>query len=178
MSLSKEEIIKIECLTMDLLRDAYRDSEIFPPIDLDKIIQHSGLSVKAGHFPDRNIAGAYNRKDGLILIEKNDPSFRQVFTVAHELGHYYLHADKPDEIFFRSDLDNLDDTQKKQEQEANWFAASLLMPKELFIHFWKILKNVNRLDFSINDLASRFEVSSTACYYRLKNLGIISYENS
>jgi len=166
MALSKEEVLKIESLTMDLLRDAYRETEIIPPIDLDKVIQHSGLVIKAADFENPDIAGAYDRTSALILIKKSDPYFRQVFTVAHELGHYYLHKEKPDEIFYRGDFENLDGGQKKQEQEANWFASSLLMPQEIFIKFWSILKN-------INELASSFGVSSVACYYRLKNLGII-----
>ena len=56
--------------------------------------------------------------------------------------------------------------EKDQEQEANWFAASLLMPKNIFIRFWTIIKD-------IDELASRFEVSNQAAYYRLKNLGMI-----
>ncbi len=174
MSLTRERILEIECFTMDLLKDVYRDTEIIPPIDLEKVIQRSGLALKAGNFPQGyNIAGFYDKNRSEIVVEKDDPLFRQVFTVAHELGHYYLHKDKPEEIFYRSDMDNLNAEQKNQEQEANWFAASLLMPKETFLKFWNVLKNINASTFSINELARRFEVSSGACYFRLKNLGMI-----
>lgn len=165
MSLSKERILTIESLTMDLLREAYGSEDVIPPIDLNKIAETAGLQIMAGELDNSNVAGSYDRKNRVIVVKKNDPLFRKVFTVAHELGHYYLHADKPSEIFYRQDLDFLEARDEK-DQEANWFAASLLMPKTTFIRFWMIVRN-------IDDLAMRFGVSSTACYYRLKNLGMI-----
>ena len=46
MSLSKERILAIESLTMDLLREAYGENEdIIPPIDLNKIIEKAGLNI-------------------------------------------------------------------------------------------------------------------------------------
>jgi Zn-dependent peptidase ImmA (M78 family) len=167
MSLSKERVMTIENLTMDLLREAYGSGDIIPPIDLDKITAHNGLKIMSGDFKDPNISGTYDRTVRTIFVKKSDPLFRKVFTVAHELGHYHLHADKPHEIFYRQDLDHLvESDEKDQEQEANWFAASLLMPKNVFIRFWTIIKD-------IDELASRFGVSNQAAYYRLKNLGMI-----
>lgn len=168
MSLSKERILTIESLTMDLLREAYGENEdIIPPIDLNKIVEKAGLHIMTGEVDNPNIAGSYDRKERLIIVKKSDPLFRKVFTIAHELGHYYLHTNKPSEIFYRQDLDCLvDSDEKAQEQEANWFAASLLMPKTVFTRFWMLIRDMD-------DLAQRFGVSSTACYYRLKNLGMI-----
>jgi Zn-dependent peptidase ImmA (M78 family) len=167
MALSKERILTIESLTMDLLREAYTGEDIIPPINLNKIVERAGLNLMTGEVDNPNIAGFYDRKERLIVVKKSDPLFRKVFTIAHELGHYYLHANKPSEIFYRQDLDCLvDGDEKLQEQEANWFAASLLMPKNVFIRFWMLIRDMD-------ELAQRFGVSSTACYYRLKNLGMI-----
>ena len=168
MSLSKERILAIESVTMDLLREAYGVSEdVIPPINLNKIIEKAGLTLMAGEGGHPSIAGSYDRTERLIIVKKSDPWFRKVFTIAHELGHYYLHTHKSSEIFYRQDLDSLvDGDEKDQEQEANWFAASLLMPKTILIRFWMLIRD-------IDELAQRFGVSSTACYYRLKNLGMI-----
>lgn len=168
MSLSKERILTIESLTMDLLREVYGGNEdIIPPVDLNKIIEKAGLTLMAGEGDNPNIAGSYDRTERMIIVKKSDPWFRKVFTIAHELGHYYLHTNKPSEIFYRQDLDFLvDNDERDQEQEANWFAASLLMPKMVFSRFWMLIRD-------IDELAQRFGVSSTACYYRLKNLGMI-----
>ena len=168
MSLSKERIMTIENLTMDQPREAYGSEEITPPIDLDKITAtaHNGLKIMGGDFKDLNISDTYDRTVRTIFVKKSDPLFRKVFTVAHELGHHHLHANKPRKIFYRQDLDQLAESDEKdQEQEANWFAASLLIPKNVFIRFW-IIKD-------IDELASRFGVSNQAAYYRPKNLSMI-----
>jgi Zn-dependent peptidase ImmA (M78 family) len=164
VSLSKETILKIECLTSDLTQEAYGDGmEIIPPINLDKIVKYSRLTLKIGKFDDPDIIGMYDRKQGAILLLEGDSFHRQAFTTAHELGHYYLHKDKPNDIFYRKDFYLLDDSDKSQEREANWFAASLLMPRELFAITYQKVGNIDLL-------AKRFNVSSTAVYFRVKNL--------
>jgi Zn-dependent peptidase ImmA (M78 family) len=164
MSLTRETILKIESLTTDLVQEAYGDSEpVTPPVNLHKVIQQSGLAVKVGIFDDPDIIGMYDRKQSAILLLDGDSFARQLFTAAHELGHYHLHKDKPNEIFYRKDFYLLDDSDKSQEQEANWFAASLLMPRELFAIVYKKLRNIEQL-------AKLFNVSATAVYYRIKNL--------
>lgn len=64
-----------------------------------------------------------------ILINENISKERKLFTLAHELGHHFLHKGK------KLRLDTLDysnsDKDTKEESEANYFAASLLVPKEL-----------------------------------------------
>src|ERR1017187_5971869 len=58
-----------------------------------------------------------------IFINANVGDKRKVFTLAHELGHHFLHSGK------RLRIDDLDYSQNaqetKDETEANYFAASL-----------------------------------------------------
>lgn len=162
--LSKEKIEYIETMTQDLISDCYSGQEIMPPIDLDKIIKTSGLTVKFGNFLNQSIDGAFDRKQKIIFLSESAPYNRKVFTAAHELGHFYLHKNVPTEIFYRSDL--FGDLQKSEEQEANWFASCLLMPRYLVKRFWLLSNNVD-------DIARRFSVSSSAAYFRLKNLELI-----
>ena len=166
LTLSKDQMEKIECQTWDLLLEVYKETQVIPPIDINKVIEHSGLSLRVGSFKDPTTEGAYDQKRKIIYVERNAPYERQVFTVAHELGHFYLHQSKPIEVFYRKDLPGFDEDDSTEEQEANWFAASLLMPRNL-------LKVISNLTNDTTEISRRFSVSSSAAYYRLKNLGYL-----
>lgn len=168
--LTSEKIEEIELLCRDIISDAYCSDPVIPPVNLSKIIQQVGISVKLGNFDEINIDGAYERSSKTIFISKDAPYVRQAFTAAHELGHYFLHTNKDVEIFYRNaflDSENIVDPKiKQEEQEANCFAASLLMPRSLIMRFWPALK-------SVEAIAYRFNVSSIAAFWRLRNLGLV-----
>lgn len=113
-------------------------------------------------------SGQFDFENGRPVIRYTsvEPSVRQRFTIAHELGHYVLGH----EGLFRDPSKNFSATNyDSKEVAANKFAAELLMPKE----------EVNRLikDDKITDLsklAQRFNVSEVAMKFRLQNLGWIS----
>lgn len=73
-----------------------------------------------------------------IVINGNEPIYRQRFTIAHELGHIILHwkwlpgkklDPKLAEITYRSER-GYSPFEKKREIQANEFAAELLLPLE------------------------------------------------
>ena len=111
-----------------------------------------------------------------IIINKNKPKTRQNFTIAHELGHYFLHKEiiKSEEVLVDGDnsLDNnilfrLDAAETSMvETEANNFAAALIMPESLVRKAWEDLAD-------IEEMASVFKVSPSAMSIRLEKLGII-----
>lgn len=166
MSLTSSRIMEIENLTADLI------DEIAPPklplaqalpIHLDQIVDKYGLKLKQAKFADPSLVGAYDKKTKTILISESAAYPRKIFTIAHEFGHFLLHEKKAREFFFRQDQDTLAEGQKKsEEQEANWFAASLLMPRK-YLHR---LYQMNDLD----TLAKIFGVSRSAMTWRLTNL--------
>jgi len=93
------------------------------------------------------------------------------FTLAHELGHYFIDAHR---IGLQSG--NLSPhpstTNKKQfnsiEREADYFASCLLMPEARFHH------DIFRKKFSyklIEELAKEYMVSITACAFRFAQIG-------
>lgn len=93
---------------------------------------------------------------------------RDRFTIAHELGHFFLHypivrAQMRTSDIFRATrfVDENDLEQQLAEKEANWFAAELLMPRDRFIKCHE--KNPE-------SLASEFRVSSQAISIRKKAL--------
>lgn len=102
----------------------------------------------------------------MIYVEETAPYVRKAFTVAHELGHYRLHHDLPREVFYRMNLSDTDDKDGYLEQEANWFAASLLMPEAFVRQIWVVTRD-------LPEVARRCAVSAVATRYRLKNLGCI-----
>ena len=164
MALTKERIHEIELLALDVLRDAYATEVLIPPVDLFKIAISNDLEIFEGEFKDTRVEGAFNREKKAIYLESRSPYTRKSFTLAHELGHYFLHADKMQETFYRLNL--MDTSADTQEQEANRFAAAILMPKEIFIKFWHLFMDEE-------EVARRFSVSNQAAYFRAKNLGLI-----
>jgi hypothetical protein len=95
-----------------------------------------------------------------ILVNSADPRIRKRFTVAHELGHFLRHRNRisnrlVDDRMYRSRLDHT------REAEANRLAADLLMPRRLIGQFRR--SGV----VSVEELASRFEVSVDAMEIRL-----------
>ena len=89
------------------------------------------------------------------------------FVLAHELGHMLLHPGK--EASFQDDYSTLEAYKKgPQEVEANDFAASLLMPEDLF------KKACFKNKFSptlIATLAEKFNTTLTATAYRFVTHG-------
>lgn len=94
-----------------------------------------------------------------------------------ELGHYEMHkelnelfVDKDFKVLYR-DANSSTGNQIK-EQEANAFAAALLMPEEFVRQ--KIEESLFDLsdEESVKKLARAFNVSISAMTYRISNIGI------
>lgn len=155
---------EIELKTRDLITDILGDPDkIEPPINLGEILQNFNLSLSIASFKLPNVSGAYDNSQQTIFIAKTDSPKRQLFTVAHELGHLILNHDRPTDIFYRHQALEFNNQDLTEEKEANFFAAALLMPKELVEKFWQHHSDIELL-------AAFFGVSRTAAFWRLKNL--------
>lgn len=75
---------------------------------------------------------------------------RDRFTIAHELGHYFLHADAG-----KTALKIKREVSNRTEWEANWFAAGFLLPRAEFKRYWK------KCGGSIARMSARFRVSDS-----------------
>ena len=111
--------------------------------------------------------------DVTILVNQSDPPFRKRFTIAHELGHIYLHLQSDGE-FVDTQVDLFRDTgetadnlspERAMEVQANQFAAGLLMPSELVRSQFQTCSRVD-------ELARIFNVSEEAMGIRLSRLGL------
>jgi Zn-dependent peptidase ImmA (M78 family) len=165
--LTPTEIKWIEKKALDVLVDTYGSADrITTPIDVNRIATKFGITLQTGNITKPDVSAIYLKKEKRIITQKADPLTRQTFSIAHELGHFVLHEDKEEEVFYRIDAMNLDSAQKKEEQEANVFAASLLMPEFIVKRLWAQFP-----DGLI--IADTFKVSNVGAYFRLKNLQLV-----
>lgn len=143
--------------------------------DIFKLVKTLNIELIKKEF-DNDISGLLAIGNNKVIISYNqieDPK-RSRFTVAHELGHFFLHSnDQPffvnklPKVMYRNNASSTGEVLK--EREANAFAAAILMPMEL------ISKEIDNCHFEgeavIKNLAKTFKVSEQAMTFRLSNLG-------
>ena len=138
-----------------------------PPIPVIEIAESNGVDVVFTGFGEHNdtVAGLCDFAAAKLYVNKDDIAERQYFTIAHELGHWILHrnvfVENPD---LYPVLPRFQRTARHDpmEQEANCFAANLLVPERL-------LTPVKSAPPS--RLASIFQVSKTMMEFRASNVG-------
>lgn len=100
---------------------------------------------------------------------------REIFSVAHEIGHQKLHLSEMGRTIIRDD----DFTDRDEsEVEANYFAACLLMPVEKVEKFIRLELNEKEIakwnGLDIARIQTAFNVSYDMALFRLKALGVLS----
>jgi Zn-dependent peptidase ImmA (M78 family) len=138
------------------------------PIPVEEIA--SKYQIKISRAPNNDFSGMLIRKDDRALIGINDKEspVRQRFTIAHELGHFFLHSNKDTFIDYR---DNKKDVMRTpREKQANMFAAALLMPRYLLLQDFRSLAKEGFSEDELYTLAKRYDVSEEAMRFRLMNL--------
>jgi Zn-dependent peptidase ImmA (M78 family) len=155
-----------------------------PPINVVEIAKQLNIKIREDELGD--ISGLIYREGNQVTIGINsgDPSVRQRFTIAHELGHFFLHSENQlfvDKVFAVKLRDHVSsEAIDKEEIEANAFAAEMLMPSKLVRSDFQ-LSNSSILDYErgevldeiIKELATNYKVSKQAMTIRLINLGVI-----
>ena len=138
-----------------------------PPVDIDRIAKLLDFKIVSFDFPDS--VSAVIRIEGsskVIGVNKKHALVRQKFSIAHELGHYLSGHENfsHEKTMFVDPEKKYLDPQYIQEQEADEFAAELLMPED----FLKNDVTVEKL--KIADLAKKYNVSEQAMTIQLINL--------
>ena len=150
----------------------------YPENNLLEIANQLGAKVEDATLPDFNgkkVKGYIKwfteaEKDAnpgysaRILLNTNQSATVKNFTLAHEIGHFLLHQG---EESYRIDLQDYshEGDPHNQETEANFFAGTLLMPKDKFFIALRESKNLDQV-------AKAFGVSKPAVEARLKWLGL------
>lgn len=115
--------------------------------------------------PKDSVGGSISvnsRDDFTIYLSKATSHKRDVFTIAHELGHYFLHSRLGQVPINARRSEDIDEVEK----EANSFAAAFLMPEK------ELRKLFIEKEGNISALADAFKVSLTAMNWRCINLGL------
>ena len=161
-----------------LVDEQYTKAGSEMPVPVVSVAKNLGIVISEIDMPTLEVGGS-KKPSGIltqvsdiwtILLNKEDAHTRKRFTIAHEIGHFLLH--KTDtlfivdsfvsgETFYRTEASDLD-----MEKEANFFAASLLMPETKVRELFATFQNPS-------ELANQFGVSEVSMTFRLKNLGLI-----
>lgn len=146
---SRYEVLREDCTPLDVFIFLEVDLEI-DPIPFDDL--NAKYRVEAAITA--NFSGIYLDAEQYLLMERG-PEWklnRLRFTVAHELAHYFLHRDLPQQAPFSSLPDfarwteNYGGRKYTIEQEANEFAGRLLVPEtRLLVLFEEFAAEAERL---------------------------------
>jgi Zn-dependent peptidase ImmA (M78 family) len=154
------------------------------PIQIEKLTKDLGITIQKEMADDELSGFLYrNREHNFTVIGVNagHAETRQRFTIAHEIGHFFLH--ELDEIHidrekvgvqvWRRNEESRQGT-NSQEVEANLFAAELLMPSRFISRDLESIRVTDCSDEKIVEhLAELYQVSEQAMTIRLTNLGYL-----
>lgn len=166
-SSDKADFRKAESEALTLLNE-FGYSE--PPINPVDIAKWLGVKVWFVTFNGdyESVSGFYDVDETAIYVNKDEYPHRQTFTVAHELGHHIMHKEwaKSSDykmLFRETNIDATRTREKKkkppQEQEADAFAANLLVPRFMLNEYKGLLGE--------KELSKLFVVSSQVIGFRL-----------
>jgi IrrE N-terminal-like domain len=171
-----------------LLAKAGLDELAAPPIDVEHLAEEVEELDVQEHSDLTSVRGAPSLPAGTVLsgllipaerrmwvnaLEARRSPGRRRFTIAHELGHWRLHATRADAHarFCRSDEIGATEAEARAaraaEREANRFAAALLMPEAMV----RAAAPEHRLNVKV--LADLFGVSGPAMQVRLEDLHLL-----
>lgn len=146
-----------------------------PGDDIDALVSRIGGRVKMQNtlFDDPEKSGSLlvHAPDHFeIIVPAHTSPTRDRFTVAHELGHYFVHYlwRKRTSVGMPDQMVALRKGSDRVEWEANWFAAGFLMPEKAFRKAFRDYAG------SASAIARHFGVSQQAAEVRAAQLGLSS----
>lgn len=171
---------ELRMLINNLTHDIIELFEIEIPIkDIDKVVTKLGGHVEEKVDFDEVSDGSIRKQNDdsfVIFVSPFQSVERRKFTIAHELGHLFLHmgykinsdlwAKQENATYYRSG-DSL------KEYQANEFAAALLMPKEKYKEIMDDNTSGDMVETS--KIADYFGVSISAASNRGKFLGYLKW---
>lgn len=171
---SRKREIRVEA---DRFREKCKVSK-YGIIDLFKECERMGYKLIRYPLGDNANLGFTMTKDNDIIIFTNSSSrlAREIFTLGHEIGHAILHLNNKSS--FEDDEITLSGRDSNEfEQEANYFAACLLMPDDEVRKFLDLevddFEKNGLTAMDITRIMSEFKVSFDTALNRLDSLGVI-----
>ena len=164
------------------------------PVNVWMIARTLGFDVLEARFKRRSdiISGLmFDAKNELsvgeekakraIVINKECSKEVQAFTIAHEIGHFALHCSEDTDFYEaihltkekKETLTEEEMEKKRLEDEADSFAAALLMPAQQFEELYRKFIGTRSVEDTIKDLMISFMVEKEAVCKRIRELGIV-----
>lgn len=168
--------------------DRYDASDV-PPVPVERIAK-SLLGLLIEEHPDirtlpnaptdqGHLSGMLDPNEGIIYVDRAEADRspqRKRFTIGHEIGHSRMHVVDASGVFadpashiteLPAKATAVKSEHKRRENEADRFAAELLMPELL------VIEHARATAFNLPALAERFDVSVPAIRMRLRLLGVL-----
>ena len=161
------------------LAETIRESlELSSPVDVAAAVRRLGGKLIETERLEADMEAKVRRQNDEfeIVIQRNKPATRKRFSIAHELGHLFLHmgflvnpdlwnesGEYCDSVYYRYGYG-------VEEEEANEFAAAFLMPEAEFRTISQ--RHVVNGFCSIPQISKYFGASQDATMIRGRNLGL------
>lgn len=138
-----------------------------PIVPIYNIAEAKGVEIKLVSMPEgiQNAAGFLDQDNRVVYVNSEDAPNRQTFTIAHELGHLLL-GHQPTEYKVLMRFPELNG-KTEVEQEANCFAANLLVPMPMLK---SVMKEYDLTKEHSGLLAQIFGVSKAVINFRLNRI--------
>lgn len=163
------------------LADSVRDAlKLNPPVDVDRAVDLLGGQLA---LIDPNEAEAYVEKQGesfVIGISHAVAPTRRRFSIAHELGHLFLHMGYLRDVEKWANVGRYEESIKyrfgysEEEYEAHEFAGAFLMPELEFREIAESFKRDNK--YQVTRIADYFGVSVEAASIRGRWLQLFAWD--
>ena len=141
---------------------AYRSLDLTPLSKLCKIAHDHGIAIDLWSFGEYLSACLWKSSTGWrIVLNVDESQARRTFSLAHELGHFFIHRHHGDVQFWcpcRVD--------RRMEREANIFAEHLLMPS-------RMMMPLARSGMDAREIAAKLELSEQAVQIRLDGIRVV-----
>ena len=133
-----------------------------PPVLLTPILDELGIELVYANFENFEGFSIVDGKFARIVVRKEQILSRQRFTIAHELGHIILGHHRDDESE-KTSIHALE----RHGNDANAFAAELLMPYPLLELLWK--RYESNAEMRVEVMAADLIVSREALRIKLRS---------
>lgn len=172
--------------SIQLLKDTDNFNHL--PINLENITTHFNIQLSYKYLGENSGIIDYNKKtkETNIIINNKENSFRQRFSLAHEIAHYIYDINFDKDFHLEEQVFNRNSKFHLREKIADKYAEQLLMPSKLFTA--SLIKErdllfKNKDNFSayniyetIKNLKEKIKVNIPAIIIRLYSLEMISYD--
>ncbi len=208
--LKKLSANEIESIANPILR---KYNNLVSAIEIDSFVEYLKKEYKLTFDFTKNletvngkqIAGYFDIEKKAILIDNSIVGTEKfAFVLGHELGHFFLHSElkvnqeryndfEDSHYDFFSDKHLLVNDRNWIEWQANKFAVSLFLPKDLFIqhliafrtsigisrpqHIYLDSQSINQQDYykTVEYLSNYFGISKTTVKFRIEEFELITY---